>query len=249
MNSCARGGSVRCHTVLACNYSGPGHCGDLPGTPVPEGLDWDMWCAQTRLKPYNAKLHRGWMGCRDYSGGEMTNWGAHGSIRCSGRSAWTERVRRDLARDRRPEREGPHALPERCPPEARAPRGPHHGRRDLPRGEGHDRGAPQPVHRDSGRTRRRSSRAPEAEIWEGPGWQAKFHIGNWLDCIKSRELPVADVEVGHRSITVCHLANIAREVGRRLRWDSRKETFVGDDEANCYLDRPRRKGYELPNPV
>jgi predicted dehydrogenase len=87
----------------------------------------------------------------------------------------------------------------------------------------------------------------KAEIWEGPGWQAKFHIQNWLDCIKSRAKPVADVEIGHRSITVCHLANIARLAGRKLRWDPAKETFIGDDEANRHLERPKRKGYELPD--
>jgi len=58
---------------------------------------------------------------------------------------------------------------------------------------------------------------------------------------------VADVEIGYRSISVCHLANIARRTGRCLKWDSTKEEFVGDDEANTYLNRPRRVGYELPN--
>ena len=92
--------------------------------------------------------------------------------------------------------------------------------------------------------------APEkAEIWEGPGWQAKYHIQNWLDCLQTRKLPVADVEIGHRAISVCHLANIVRQVGRKLKWDPLKERFEGDDEANTYLERPKRKGYELPDPV
>ena len=43
--------------------------------------------------------------------------------------------------------------------------------------------------------------------------------------------------------------NTARQFGRKLRWDPETETFPGDDEANCYLDRPKRKGYELPDPV
>ena len=77
-------------------------------------------------------------------------------------------------------------------------------------------------------------------------WQARWHIQNWLDCIRSRQKPVADVEIGHRSISVCHLANITREAARRLHWDPAKELFVGDDAANRLLDRPRRKGYELP---
>jgi hypothetical protein len=81
-----------------------------------------------------------------------------------------------------------------------------------------------------------------AEPWEGPGWIARPHIQNWLDGIKTRQPPNADVEIGHRSISVCHLANIARQVGRRLRWDPDRETFPDDDQANAYVDRPRRGG-------
>jgi len=77
-------------------------------------------------------------------------------------------------------------------------------------------------------------------------WQAKYHMQNWLDCMRTREKPLADVEIGHRSATVCHLANITRWLGRRLRWDPAAERFIGDDEANGFLTRARRKGYELP---
>jgi len=84
------------------------------------------------------------------------------------------------------------------------------------------------------------------EKWEGDGWIARPHIQNWLDCIKSRELPNADVEVGHRSITVCHLANITRELGRKVQWDPIAEQFIDDAEANQLLDRPRRTGFKLP---
>jgi hypothetical protein len=77
-------------------------------------------------------------------------------------------------------------------------------------------------------------------------WQARWHMQNWIDCIHSRTMPVADVEIGHRSVTICHLANITRAVGRPLRWDPVAERFIGDDEANGYLDRPRREGFELP---
>ncbi len=90
--------------------------------------------------------------------------------------------------------------------------------------------------------------AEEERKWsdETALWQARWHMQNWLDCIKTRQRPVADVEIGHRSITVCHLVNIARQAGRKLQWDPEKELFVGDDEANKYVTRPRRKGYELP---
>jgi hypothetical protein len=75
------------------------------------------------------------------------------------------------------------------------------------------------------------------------------HMRNWFECMRSRKLPAADVEIAHRSCTVCHLGNIARWVGRKLRWDPAKETFPGDEEANRHLDRPRRKGFDLPAEV
>lgn len=71
------------------------------------------------------------------------------------------------------------------------------------------------------------------------------HMQNWFDCIRSRQKPIADVEIGHRSATVCHLGNIARWTGKRLQWDPVQEQF-DDAEANKYLDRVRRKPYELP---
>jgi hypothetical protein len=75
------------------------------------------------------------------------------------------------------------------------------------------------------------------------------HVDNWIACIQSRKKPNADVEIGHRSATVCHLGNIARWTGRRLKWDPREETFPEKDEANRHLDRPRRKPWELPAKV
>jgi hypothetical protein len=86
---------------------------------------------------------------------------------------------------------------------------------------------------------------PDA-IVEGPG-ENHTHLQNFFDCIRTRRRPNADVEIGHRSNTVCHLVNIARDLGRRLTWDPKKEEFPGDAEANRLLSRPRRKGYELPS--
>ena len=66
------------------------------------------------------------------------------------------------------------------------------------------------------------------------------HVRNFLDCIKSRQDPVAPVEIGHRSATVCHLGNIAMQLRRKLRWDPVQESFVDDDQANQMLLRPLR---------
>lgn len=251
------------HTVLACNYTGPGHCENLPQQPLPEGLDWDMWCNRTKLKPYNGGLQFGWMGCRDYSGGEMTNWGAHG----------IDQVQWALGADETgpveiwPVIEGPHGdvhmryasgviLKLALVPGSAGGVDFEGETMPLPMGGAIFLGETGKMY-----VNRNTFKSSPAEIasdpppaqkreqWEGPGWQAKFHIGDWLACIKTRGRPIADVEIGHRSITVCHLGNIAREVGRKLVWDPVKETFVGDEEASTYLERPRRRGYEIPDPL
>jgi hypothetical protein len=67
------------------------------------------------------------------------------------------------------------------------------------------------------------------------------HHKDFLDCIGSRKLPICDVEIGHRTATACHLANIAIQLGRPIRWDAVKEEFPGDAEANALLERPYRK--------
>lgn len=248
--------------VVGCNYPSPWECA-LPAEPVPEGLDWDMWCGPAPLVPYNKDLftpraNPGWLSFRPYSGGEMTGWGAHGidQIQCalgmddSGPvEVWTEGDKFN-------------------PPTYSAP-------------ESRDRGdkicsVPMIFYRyangivvklDNGSggggiffgengkldLSRGLVRTNPPEIAEEINKQAKggdkSHVGNWIECIKTRAKPVADVEIGHRSITVCHLGNIARWTGRKLRWDPVKETFPDDPDANQYLDRPRRKPYELPETI
>jgi hypothetical protein len=86
-----------------------------------------------------------------------------------------------------------------------------------------------------------------AEVWKGSGHVARPHLQNWLDCLRSGKVPNAPVEAGHRTATISHLANLARQVARPLRWDPVKEQFVDDREANARTDRPRRKGSELPS--
>jgi myo-inositol 2-dehydrogenase / D-chiro-inositol 1-dehydrogenase len=71
------------------------------------------------------------------------------------------------------------------------------------------------------------------------------HMRNFLECMKSREDPVAPVEVGHRSNTICVLAHIAMKLGRKLRWDPKAERFVGDDEADTWLDYAHRAPWTI----
>jgi predicted dehydrogenase len=71
------------------------------------------------------------------------------------------------------------------------------------------------------------------------------HHANWLACIKSRKLPICDAEIGHRSATVCHLGNIAIRTGRKITWDPKTETIVGDKDAAAMLTKVYRKPWTL----
>jgi predicted dehydrogenase len=72
------------------------------------------------------------------------------------------------------------------------------------------------------------------------------HLGNFLDCLETRERPNADIEINHRSTTLCHLANIAWRTQKTLKWDGKQEEFIGEPQANALLGRDYRAGFELP---
>ena len=251
--------------VIAYNYPSPWECG-LPAQPVPDGLDWDMWCGPTEVAPYNIDLctpraRPGWISFRPYSGGEMTGWGAHG----------LDQVQWALGMDE----SGPIEVwtegekfnpPTYAKPESQA-RGDkicsnpkvffrYAGDIVMELGKGPMGGATFIGEKGKISIDRSKVTSDPPEIAKEPIkpdeihlYKSDNHIGNWLDCIRSRKTTVADVEIGHRSATVCHLGNIARSVGRKLKWDPAKEVFVGDEEANKHLDRARRKPYELPETV
>ena len=72
------------------------------------------------------------------------------------------------------------------------------------------------------------------------------HYQDWLDCIKSRKKPICDVEIGHRTATVCNIANMAYKLKRNLRWDPEKEKFIKDPEANLMRTKQYRSEWKLP---
>lgn len=71
------------------------------------------------------------------------------------------------------------------------------------------------------------------------------HAANFVDCVRSRKRPNADVEIGHRSSLIAHLGNIAYKTGRKIKWDSEREQIVGDAEASALLGRKARKPWDL----
>ena len=72
-----------------------------------------------------------------------------------------------------------------------------------------------------------------------------LHLKNFIECIRTRQKPVADVEIGHRSTTVPHLGNIAFRTGHKIRWDAEREEILDDPQASQFLDRPVRKAWDL----
>ena len=80
----------------------------------------------------------------------------------------------------------------------------------------------------------------EIHLHESPG-----HHDDWLNSIRTRKRPICDVEIGHRSATVCHLGNIAYWIKRPLRWDPEKEQFIDDEAANRMVQRAMRSPWRL----
>jgi len=216
---------------------------DLPAEPIPEGLNWDAWQGPTEYREFNGRL-LGWMQWYEYNGGDMTNWGAHG----------VDQIQWALGADDTgpvelwplPEGGGRIAMKYANGVEVRyeLDPGPAGGgvfrceKGNLEVNRNHLKANPPELIKD----------APEADPPEGPTWIARPHIENFFDCMIDRSKKLnADVEVGHRSVTVCHLVNITRFLNRHLQWDPAREQFASDDEANKMVDRPRRKGYELPS--
>ena len=70
------------------------------------------------------------------------------------------------------------------------------------------------------------------------------HQRDFLDCVKSRKQPSADLESGHRVVTTCHLANLSLKTGRKINWDAEKEEAIGDNEVNQMLTRRYRKPWD-----
>jgi len=83
--------------------------------------------------------------------------------------------------------------------------------------------------------------AAHVHLHQSPG-----HHRDWINCIRSRKRPVADVELGARSVAICILGNMAYWHHRKFHWDPQKWEFVNDAEANRWLDRDRRDPWKLP---
>ena len=253
-----------------CRNLMPGF-GNPPDQEPPKELDWDKWLGQVEPKPFNENIRisrsrPGWLSIKDFCGGEICGWGSHdldqvqwalGMDESGPTEVWVEGqpYKPWIAEDG--SRAGRFFGAKETIIHMMYPGGIHLelSENANPNGGALFIGEKGQIRIDRGRF-----------TVSDPGWKtislegmpvqlytARNHYRNFVDCIKERKKCVCDVETGHRSATVCHLGNIARwvsqqtqTVGTRLIWDPVKEQFKDNALANSMLDRPRRKGYELP---
>ena len=247
--------------ILTMLPSGPVE-GPFQSKPVPPELDWDFWQGQAPKVDYlPERCHVFFRFWYDYSGGTVTDWGAHhndiaqwgngtersGPISAEGKAlaapvpgGYTAIGRYEINYEyangvtltcKTIARENFYGQPTG---EARKP-----GEQNGVRFEGTDGWI---------FVARGKIEASQPELLSTPLpagatrlYVSNNHMGNFFDCVRSRKPPVCEPEIGHRSVSVCHLGVISLRLGRKVRWDPAKETFVDDPEANRFLSREMRK--------
>jgi predicted dehydrogenase len=244
------------------------HGGPFRPAPVPSQLDWDFWQGQTPHHEYvPQRCHFSFRYWYDYSGGTMTDWGAHhndialwgmgldrsGPVTVEGK-ALVPPVPGGYTTPSEYEVTYTYAngVTHRCAsttvngPAGQVQKEPKPG--DGPHGVKFE-GADGWIFVTRGKIE-----ASRPEILSEPLTSKKVplyvsnnHMGNFLDCVRTRKPPICEAEIGHRSVSVCHLGVIAIRLGRKLRWDPDREQFVGDKEADGFIAREMRKpwSYEM----
>lgn len=252
--SYVRSGRIgKLQTVLV-GLPGANHPGKLPpDSDPPANLNYDLWLGPAPLRPYNEKrVHYNFRFWWDYSGGQMTNFGAHHidighwGIGCDDSGPF-EVVAEEVTYN--PNKY--HEVTEGCRVVLKYADGVTmivgQGQKDIPGGTTFigDKGK---IHVDRGRIS-----SDPAEILKEPLadsdvqlYKSTNHKGDFVACIKSGKLPICDVEIGHRSATACHLANIACRTGEKLTWDPVKEELSGSDVAKAIFERAHRSPHVMP---
>ncbi len=217
----------------------------LPEEPVPPTMDWDRWLGPAPWRPYSSVLSPmnythfpDWRSFRDYAGGSLSDFGAHNFdiaqwALCMDDSGPVEFIHPNDSQDKekRLTMQYANGIPM------------YHGGKDYCTFNG-TKGIIH-VSRDYLRTEPEGLvetpySANDVRLDRGRG-----HHRDWLECIKTREKPIADVEIGHRTATICALANMCYQIGRSFKWDPKAERVVGDEEANRMLGYAYRAPYKL----
>ncbi|MEE9367598.1 MAG: Gfo/Idh/MocA family oxidoreductase [Pontiella sp.] len=219
----------------------------LKEEPIPEGFDYERWLGPTPWYPYNKKRVEGnygggWRSYWEYGARKNGDWGAH----------HYDIIQWALGRDQ-------------SGPEFFFPKG-----YDDSGCQGYKYKNGPIIYRDFSKRKYNSMiefygdkgsigvgrngdlKTDPGELKNQPLSPSETHLmgteshhDNFLNAIKTRKRTIADVEVGHRTATICHLSAISERLNRTVKWDPSKEEIIGDAEASKWLDRPRRAPYTL----
>ena len=224
----------------------------VPDSAPPAGFDFNRWLGPAPLRPYNKnRVHYLFRFYWDYSGGQQTNFGAHhldiaqwglgmddsGPVSVEGSAVFNP--------------DGWYETPDTTDIRYTYASGVVMTCRQKLNTKSKDQGTEFIGDKGSlfvyrGGIVASPELLKDVEVPKIVNSQANIsHVNNFFDCVKSRQAPAADISIGHRSATVCHLGNIAVRTGKKINWDPNTETIVGDAEASKWLTKEYRKPYSL----
>lgn len=230
--------------------SGPDTPGDPAPMPVPEGFDYDMWVGPAPWAPYTkGRCHWNFRWILDYSGGMLTDWGAHlldgaqwgndtehtGPVEVEGKGEFWPDGLYNTAKDFRIEykyADGVQLIVTSGTPSLRF---------EGSEGWIGNRGWRAPLQAEPKSILDSVIGPNEIHLYTCPGGEQR----NFLDCVKSRKDCYFPPEIGQRCFTVAHIGNISMLLGRKLRWDPQNERFIDNEQANRMLSRSMRSPWRL----
>lgn len=236
--------------------------GPFASAAVPEGLNWDFWLGQAPKVDYvPQRCHANFRFWYDYSGGTMTDWGAHHNDIAYWAIGLIAPTKVEAEALSQPVPGGYTAFADyvvKYTYDNGIALNIRTTKDDSIYGEILNREGQRNGIRFEGSTgwiwvNRQGIKASDPELLKTPLpadavrlYESNNHMENFFDCVRSRKLPICDVETGHRSATMCHLGAIALRTGKKLTWNYDQEKFTGDNAAvaNPYLSREMRKPYD-----
>ena len=243
-----------------------GNIAPLPDAEPPSTVDYDMWLGPAPKRPFNRnRFHFNFRWYYDYSGGLMTDWGAHMidianwamdvTVPKSATSVGGKFGFPDDAEETPDTQQAlwefdgfsmlwEHATAIGQGPYMRDHGAAFHGNNGV---LVVDRGGWEVLPETETKSNRKTYRM-KGEPRRGSSGQNmnQAHMRDFLECVDSRKRPNSDVEIGHNSMIACHLANIAFRTGRRVAWDAAREQVIGDAEAQKLVSKPYRGPWTLP---
>jgi len=238
------------HTIRVELPSGPNTPGDPTPMPVPKELDYDMWLGPAPWAPYNKdRCHWNFRWVLDYSGGMLTDWGAHlldgaqwgndteytGPVEVEGKGVFCNDGLYDTANEFKIEYKyasGVQLIVTSGTPSLRF---------EGTEGWIGNRGWRAPLEAEPKSILNSVIGTNEVHLYTCPAGEQR----NFLDCVKSRKECYFPPEIGQRCFTIAHIGNISMLLGRKLKWDPDKEHFIGDEEANRMLSRSMRSPWHF----